>query len=373
MRQIRKPGLLGNAELKEEVALLAAVEPSEFPFISCYLDARAGKASCQHFLERKSAIIRQKLSGSARFAFENALAMLQRQMEEYWNAEAQGLAMFARGLAGGRHLSVMHLAVPLENSLITYRAPELLPLVELLQREPPFTLVLAQGGRVQVSDIDLGVNTPRAWVDDARIPRATSDVLDRSAAGSTTTNSMVRLDRPARLIQRTLAASSTPLLLAGDEATLKKVINWLPQRALSRLLGTVAVPLGLGQREAVELLRGTLSDIHAEESMQLVSRLVTAIRTHGPAVAGHLAAMEALRQGSVDTLVIADAGQPNVGAHWDAKIELSRQACRRGTRVVLADSEDLRYLGGVGCLLRQRHETHAMPVPSRFGHLDLVA
>lgn len=373
MLQVRKPGLLGNAELEEEVALLAAVEPSEFAFLSCYLDARLGKAACQHFLERKSAAIGQRLRGSARFAFENAVAMLQRQLEEHWNAEAQGLAMFARGLAGGRHLSVMHLAVPLENSLIMYRAPALLPLVELLQREPPFTLVLAQGGRVQVSDIDLGRNTPRAWVDDARIPHATIDVSNGSGAGSTTTNGTLRWDRPIRLIQRTLAASSTPLLLAGDEATLQKVVDWLPQRALSRLLGTVAVPPGLGQGEAVELLRGRLSDIHAAESMQLVSRLVTAIRTHGPAVAGHLAAMEALRQGSVDTLVIADAGHPDVGAHWDAKIELSRQACRQGTRVVLADSEDLRYLGGIGCLLHQRHETHAMPLPTRFGNLDLVA
>jgi peptide subunit release factor 1 (eRF1) len=184
---------------------------------------------------------------------------------------------------------------------------------------------------------------------------------------------MVRLDSPVRLIQRSLAASSTPLLLAGDEATLKKLVDWLPQRAISRLLGTLAVPPGFDQREAVDLMRDRLAAIHAEESLQLVSRVVAAIRTHGPAVAGHVATLEALRQGSVDTLVIADAGQPKSGAHWDAKIELSRQACRQGTRVVLADSEELRYLGGVGCLLRQRREAAAMPVPTRFGQLDLVA
>ena len=98
-----------------------------------------------------------------------------------------------------------------------------------------------------------------------------------------------------------------------------------------------------------------------------------AVEDNGVRCVSHRAALEALRQGSVDTLVIADAGQPNEGAHWDAKIELSRQACRQGTRVVLADSEELRYLGGVGCLLGQRHETRAMPVPPRFGRLDLVA
>jgi len=373
MQQVTKAGLLGNAALKGELALLAAVEPTDSPFISCYLDARAGKTACQRFLERKAAVMRPTLSGSARFAFENALAMLQRHLDVHWNAEAQGLAMFARGLAGGRHLSAMHFAVPLENRLIMYRAPELLPLVELLQRDPPFTLLLGQAGRVQVLEVDLGVTTPRAWVDDARIPQTTSGTLNSPGARSLAARPMVRLDSPVRLIQRSLAASSTPLLLAGDEVTLKKVADWLPQRAISRLIGTVAVPQGIDQREAVDLLRDRLAAIHADESLQLVSRVVTAIRTHGPAVAGHVATLEALCQGSVDTLLIAEGGRPESGALWDAKIELTRQACRQGTRVVLADSEELRYLGGVGCLLRQRHETRAMPVPTRLGHLDLVA
>jgi len=245
--------------------------------------------------------------------------------------------------------------------------------VELLQREPPFTVLLAQAGRVQVLDIDLAVATPRAWVDDAEMPQATGGNLIGSVAGSVSTSRMVRLDRSVRLIQKLLAGSPTPLLLAGDEASLRRVIDWLPQRAVSRLLGAVTVPRGFDQRETVELLRGRLADIHAEISMQLASSVVAAMRTRGPAVAGHVAALEALRQGNVDTLVIADAGRLNLGAHWDATIELSRQACQQGTRVVLADSEELRYLGGVGCLLRQRDEARAMPVPARFSHLDLVA
>ena len=372
MQQVRKPGLLGNAELKEELALLAAIEPGDFPFISCYLNAGAGKTACHQFLEQKAAVIRPTLSGSARFAFENALAMLRRHLEEHWNAGAQGLAMFARGLAGGRHLSVMRFAVPFENSMAVYRVPEVLPLVELLQREPEFTLVLAHRGQVQVLDIDLGKAAPRAWVNDfGTIGAAFS--TPNNAAASAAKNRVAALGGAQRFIQRSAAASSTPLLLAGDEEALKKIVDWLPQRAVSRLLGTLAVPRSFGQREAVDLVRSQFAAMHAEDAKQLASRLVTAVRTQGQAVAGNLATLEALRQGNVDTLVISDAGKPNMGARWDEKIELSRQAWQQGTRVVLAESEELRYLGGVGCLLRQCHEKRAMPVSARFGHLELVA
>ena len=45
--------------------------------------------------------------------------------------------------------------------------------------------------------------------------------------------------------------------------------------------------------------------------------------------------------------MIADRGRLDVGANWDAKIELSRQALRQGARVLLADTAGLRRLGGV--------------------------
>ena len=53
MQQHGLSDLTGNAELKQQLALLAAVEPSDFPFVSCYLDARHGKAACLDFLEQK--------------------------------------------------------------------------------------------------------------------------------------------------------------------------------------------------------------------------------------------------------------------------------------------------------------------------------
>lgn len=68
---------------------------------------------------------------------------------------------------GERHVSVMRFAAPFENSLVLYPVSEVLPLIEILQREPEFTLVLSQSR--QVLDIDLGVARPRAWVNQTAI------------------------------------------------------------------------------------------------------------------------------------------------------------------------------------------------------------
>lgn len=375
MQDMTQAGLMRSQELKQALAQLTAIDASDGAFLSCYLDARKGKAACQCFLEQKAAVIRQALSGHARLDFENALVALQRQLETRWDDEAQGLAMFSRGVAGGRFMSVMRFAAPFENSLVLYRVPEVLPLIELLQREPEFTLVLSQSDQVQVLDIDLGVARPRAWVNQTAMP---SSVPDTSGSGGRVAASAARgrpklVDRFLRLFRRSTVASPLPLLLAGDESTLARVVDWLPQRAISRLLGTVAVARGCDQREAVAFVRRRLAGIHAEASKRLVTQLVPALRQRGSAVLGHIASLEALRRGTVDTLVIADRGRLDVGANWDAKIELSRQALRQGARVLLADTAGLRRLGGVACLLRPGTPARAATLPALSGQLELVA
>ena len=116
------------------------------------------------------------------------------------------------------------------------------------------------------------------------------------------------------------------------------------------------------------------------ESQAIAEKLLTQIRTHGLGVAGAGAAMEAVKAGQADILVMVkdyDPGQawqcvacgiteftiprPNTcpkcaTSHlreFDIRGELARLAEQRGVAVeVVEHSDALSSLGGVGCLLR---------------------
>jgi hypothetical protein len=120
---------------------------------------------------------------------------------------------------------------------------------------------------------------------------------------------------------------------------------------------------------------------HEEQELQaLAERLITQIHTHGLAVAGTRASMEAIKSGQADFVVLVKAYDP--GAGWECRgcgrleVELAqpnkcpkcdavelRRFDIRGEMVRLAEQQEigievvehndaLMNLGGVGCSLR---------------------
>lgn len=361
MQPNTQPQLADINALAEQTSLLAKLEVNDSPFLSCYLDTRSGRHCCRQFVEDKAALIRPQLASVARLEFENALNMVYRELERPWHPDVQGIAVFARGLAGGRHLTAIQLAVPVNNSLALYRAPETLPLIALQDSYPPFTLLLVRHGSVQVLESSAGTVVRRAW---ARAPWS-HPAVRKVPRGALFDSGLQRIDRAVS------ANTGMPLVVAAEADSLPAVTTWLPQRAASRLLHRLVLPEGIGQAEAVDFARRAVTASRAETRSQLATRLVRATRLHGAAVAGQVATLEALREGVADMLVITDGYDTSGMSQWEARIELPRLAIAQGVDVLVADSDELRYLGGVGCLLRQRHEQRAMP--AHFGQLDLVA
>ena len=151
-----------------DLQVLAAIEPTDADFLSCYFDLTSGEAACFDWLEKTAETERAKLRGGTRIDFEQALDMvrcaLARMVDGGTTQVAKpAVAIFARGLAGGRSLTVMPLDSTVEPSLTFYRIPHLGPLSLAAQSQQPFTLVLARAGTLQVLDVDGDEVTPKAW------------------------------------------------------------------------------------------------------------------------------------------------------------------------------------------------------------------
>ncbi len=377
-------------DLEHEISQLAAVEAGDAGFISCYLDLRDGIAASERFVDRRADTLRATLSGRAREDFDSALGMLRLQLRRPTEAGSPGLGVFARSLAGGSFLSSVPLGRPLQNDLSYYRIPDLVPLLPALDDTPGFTLVVVRNGALQVTDWDGSRATPRVW----------AAFASAGIAGQDRRADVVIPERRLQVVRRVLAAvSSTPLVVAGDAAQLNAVVDFLPRRAAGRLAGVIDVPLAIPQQEVLPFVVRRLADARRASSQRLVDRLVRALRGGGRAVAGELAVCQALRAGAADTLVIASEGTPagwtcadcdavegcavppshcshcgsQAVAEWRPVTEAVRLACQQGVRVVFDESDRLRYLGGIACLLRQPADLQVMPEPAVPRPLDLVA
>ena len=347
---------LANADvLHAEIDKLIRVEPTESPFLSCYLDTRHGKDECKTFIEEAASSVRRTLEVVSRFEFDNALNMVREQIDSNWNSRAQGLAIFARGIAGGRFLSTLHLADTVPDSFVSYRTPEIVPLLAQRERASGFTLLALRGSGIQVTDVDSEGSKPAVWAAIA------SDGLPRQNVAS---RLFRRLDRRLRAIGRALAArSGSPLVVAGSGDRVDRMTECLPGRVRARGVEKLVLPESLAESDFVERARAHWMATRRVESAQFATRLLRVLRPRGLAVAGPVATEQALRENNADILVISESPSNLADCRWDARIELSRLAWRQGIPIVTSESSELQYAGGMACVLRQRGVVKISPVP----------
>jgi hypothetical protein len=388
------PVLADSAQIRYHLDQLSAIEASDAPVLSCYLDVQAGRQACLRFLDEQAERLRGSLRGAARMDVETALETIRSEVARHWHPQAKGLALFARSLAGGQVASTIATAVALDMRLTTYRVPYLLPLVDVLAREAPYTLILARrGAGIQVLDLDAGISVPRAWL-------ALPGALDRMPAESGIRDRrwgrkrhVTLAEGYSRFARRVLAAQAArPIVIAGDADIVAEVSAWLPQRSRHRLLEQLEVPGHLFDQEALDYVRERMQKSYAQRTDALAQRVVRAALGAKPAaVAGVEGSFDMLRTGLVRNLLVSrrqgceeQHDQASVAVEGAAHaepapasgrslVELVRMAVQRGVPVVVGDAKALRENGGVACLLTETTESQLMPEPTLPRRLDLVA
>jgi hypothetical protein len=387
MQQFSQHVPYSSANLSLQLSALASEEAGCAPFLSCYLDATTGIAGCRDFLTERYLDLAGSMPESQRALLDEAVTMVDAAFAHSWPEGVRTIAVFARPGTKERCLQILPLIDAVPAQVSWYGLPQLLPAMETAASTTRFRLLLSRRHALHVVDVIDGVVKIRAWAS----PQSATNRTARDAD----------LDPPAMGLRRALLErSSMPLVVGGAGPDLDTVFHWLPAHAKTRYVERVAVPDHLDFNQAVRFVIDDYEDRRRLEAQLEVSRLLRASRGHGFAVLGPLGCMEALRSGDVETLVLArDFTLPRIwhcdgcgadhacGAQptacgvcdnttlsmFDFAIEIGCLAKRKGVNVVFSDADELRYLGGVGCLLMQPADTVAMPLPARRRRLDLVA
>lgn len=369
-------------ELRRHVSVLACVDETEAPFVSCYLNLEQGEAGYRKALDDRALAMRSTLEGDAKADFDAAMGQITNYLSGMLRPGAKGVALFSRHYRGGAFFLPMQFAAPLPNWIAVYPSPNLFHLMALKDTYHRYVVLLATQAWVRILEVNLGAATTKAWTEQPELRERVGREWTKAHYESH------RRERTSRFLKEQtdlleslmVAGGHTHLILAGDPRLTGEIRRALPKSVAAKLVDTIPVASRDKQDDVVAATLATFIEREEQESQAVAARFVQGIRTQGRAVAGATACLDALREQRADMLLLARDLLPAAGwrcaacgviriAHQapaacpecgkksvrpvDATVELVRLAGQQDCPIEVVDHCDpLMALGGIGCLLR---------------------
>ena len=376
--------------LTEQLHRLARLEPSRFPVISLYLNARAD----EHGRDRFWPFVQRALHSRAktfaprsqeRQSFENDIERIKRYLRTKVAPSANSVAIFASSGEAGLFEAIQLTASVNRNQIYVEGQPNLFTLAWLQDRHRRYAAVIADSNRARIFVFTLG--------ELAEVTGVRSDKLHRTQVGGWSQAryqrhvDKLRLDH-AKEVAHELAKTVEQenivyIFLIGDDKVIPIIREELPQCMLNKVVDVLRIDVAASERQVLEKTLESMQARDAEEDAQIVEQLVGEYRAGGLAVVGMGDTIAALAKGQVDRLLLSAsidsiienetldeevrdlaAGTLSPGGAGDPSGEtrqerlaglLVKKAEETGVRVTFVEQTDLMTgIGGVGAFLRYR-------------------
>ena len=373
-------------ELKQHITLLASMDESDAPFISCYLNLEDGPGSWRKTLDDRASILRRILKGNDLANLEEAMGKIKAWLTTDLLPEAKSAALFVRGNFDGAFMLPMQFAAPLPNWIAVYPTPNIYHLVELKDNYHRYVVLLALPDRASILEVNLGAATIRAWINQPDLRMRVGQEWARShyQVHQAHRGDQFVHEKIMILEQLMRAGGHTHLILAGDPEITRQVCRALPEDLADKLVDVIPAGERDQQNDVVLATLSSFIEHEEQESQTIAERLIEGLCSQSLAVAGSVDTLDALLWGEVDTLVMTSDYQPDPG--WtctacraigtetpetpvcprcgkpavrpmDLREALLRLAGQLERPVEVVEYSDaLMSLGGVGCLLRTHPE-----------------
>ena len=379
--------------LEENIQLLSSLAAAESPILSCYLDLDPGSESAIESLDELAVKMRSEMNAMDRLDFDEAYTQVKASVSEQQEPDVRGLAIFARGIMGGRFLSVIPSILPFRQQLTYYPVPDIRPLLSLRDAYGDHLLLWADAEGVEVLRLSNGCEQTLAWLAGKKLKGLAHEGGRRSARekkhiGGFATRSLARV---------LTTAQGLKLILAGDSRALSRLWHWLPRPFRSQVSDTVTVPGSLTRAKALrQIIDHTAVGCRAAVDA-FAKACLQAPFVDRQCVTGPHETLAAMRSGALKTLFISSEGMPslptgstvssleskrmvaesNQGIYqsqdWHLGIELSRLASQQGLLTLVTDTRELILNGGVGGILHDSIESVVMQPPETLFESRMVA
>jgi peptide subunit release factor 1 (eRF1) len=371
--------------LSQRIEILAALEPSPFPFISLYLSLAPNQNGREDHHQFVRKVFKDRANGFSeespeRQSFDKDAERILQYLESAIPPSTNGLAVFAS--AGSEVFEAIPLEAPFENhSLFIDSVPHLYPLAKLIDTYPRYAAVMLDtnkarifvfGGQEERQEQIVGEKTRRTskggWSQARYQRRADNFHMLHIKEVVDTLDKIVREDNIDRIV------------VSGADVAMPILREQLPKHLADKIVEIGAHEDG-ESGSFVERSLAALREKDAETDAEKVQELMDAWQSGGLGVAGPEATLSAFQLGQVDELIItatpellknvqqlpddavpgevkADTSAPQ-GTADEKRLrladELVTRAHQTSARIRFIEDENLLAgIGGVGALLRFR-------------------
>jgi len=252
-----------------------------------------------------------------------------------WTAESKaGRSFVAFAESNGDPYWTRELKVPLTSQAHWGATPYLRPLIEAIEENERYGVVLTDKSRARLLTVFLGeIEEERDAFNPEEIKHITSTGSDQAR----TMNLQRRAEEHARwhlnhvaemLDRMERERRFDRLILAGTTDTLAMVKRLLPKRLASRIVGSVNLSVEAKEAEVLEQTLEIERQAQRSRQEEIVEELAVASAKQDRAVSGLSATIEALREGRIWKLLYAETFAPR-GRECGACASLLEEAVER--------------------------------------------
>ena len=368
-------------ELQHHIRMLATLEETSSPVVSCYINLETNLVDVRHTVESQMRKISKGLPVNLQPEFDEAFENIEKYLNSQFPSATKGLAIFARGGAWP-FWQALQFGVPLPNWLAVDTTPNIYHLVELKDTYHRYVVMISTEETARIVEVNLGSVTEELWRERPELRQRVGREWSREHYQSHRRNRTDQFikEQISVLERLMLAGGHSHLILAGNPRLTARVRRELPRHLTDKLIDTVVAS---GSDKLSDVVAATLSSFIEQEELEsraMVERLQRNIHTGGLAVIGTKETFKALQRGQVDMLLVAKNYHPSGG--WkclfcgevrvrqpalnkcpdcnsdelrslNLREEMIRLAEQRGCQVEVVNQSDWLYqVGGVGALLR---------------------
>ena len=344
---------------------LAELAPVDAPVLSIYLDMRPHALGGRPGLRDGVLMLNDQLReiektfgprGPDLDSFRADVARIETYLRDHYPASAHGVAMFACAATG--LFEVIEAGVPFEHQVSVGATPDLFQLARLIDDQETAVVGIVDTNTVRLFVMRSGFLEEREGLDEGshhfhktRLGGLNVERYQRHVEKHRTDFAREAAAEIELLVDREAASR---VVLVGNQVALPLLHDALSPRVLNL---TQEVPSGLDLRATHDVILDEIAPIlaraEAESGRSIADQLVDAVRADALGVAGLGQTRTALEHGQADVLVLTSSAPIDL----DTRNELVRLAATTSADVeVVEDHETLEWLGGVGALLRYRHE-----------------
>lgn len=298
--------------LYEHIKELAAVKPSDAPFLSLYLNTRgaeSGKRQYDAYFKDKLIFFKKEFAdcGEKEKSFQKSWSKIVRYSEQSLEVDSNGAALFCRSQPDNDFFLALQFPLPLENRFVVDSGPHIFTLVQFLDNSHHYVVMISDSEKAKIFEIQFG-----GIKDIQRIEKSEDEKSFRGEWAQMHYQNWKK-DQTKKFIKQKIKILGDLmqrngveyLILAGDDIMLAQIKRELPKWLQERVVDFTRLDVRTDEHQILRQTLETFTDFEQAEDIDTLVSLRRELLTDGLGVMGTKCTVEALNSGKIDQLIVA--------------------------------------------------------------------